>query len=485
MARAPRLTPGRLAEVVPGSSTASIYAGLPVFLQNAACSYYGWKEGRVRFGHPFEERLRELTESEWWPSDRITDYQDYQLQALVRHAYDHVPFYRSAMGDRGLTPQDIRGRPDLTKLPLLTKETVRDLGQGLVSDIAASRQLIARHTSGTTGKSLQFYSSRSAIAFQWAVWWRHRRRFGLNPGDLHVNFTGQPVVPPEQSDPPFWRWNRPFRQALLTMHHLTPKAVRPIIDFLNSRQFAFWSGYPSIIHALVLSATDAGLSLDSAPRVVTTGAENVLDTQRRDIAAFTHAVLTDTYGFSEGCGNASPCPHSRYHEDFEFGILECVNGERIDKDRTRGSIVCTGFANLDMPFIRYLTGDVGVWDTSGGRCACGRDSPVLLSIEGRMDDYVLTPEGRRIMRFDYLFKHTSNVKEAQVVQREPGTVTLRIVRRPGYGSGDEELITELVHCWISPRLEVVYEYVDEIERDRNGKFRAVRSLLSPGLGSMS
>jgi phenylacetate-CoA ligase len=455
-----------------------IYPRLPVFLQNAACWYYGKKEARVRFGSVFDQRLAELLNSEKWSASEIEAYQNEKLRLLVRDAYENVPYYRKRWKSLKISPDDIKSRDDLVKLPVLTKEDVRENFDRIVSRKASKRDLVFRHTSGTTGKALHFYTTKAAIAFQWAVWWRHRLRFGLELESWHANFTGKRVVPLEQRTPPYWRWNAPIHQALLTMHHLTPGKINSVMEFLNSHRFEFYSGYPSIIHMLAVNAREAGLRLQVAPRAVVTGAENMLDFQRRDIHQFTGAILTDQYGCSEGCGNASHCPKFVYHEDFEFGILEGV--ERTPGDPVK-AILCTGFACDDFPFIRYEVGDSGVWQPQATRCACGRSSRVLLRIEGRQDDYVLTPEGRRIMRFDYVFKDALNLKEVQIVQEQLGEITIRAVLRAGYTKQDEIQIGGEIHRWISPALKVRFDYVPEIERERNGKFRAVVSRLNSSL----
>ncbi len=452
-----------------------LYPRLPILLQNAACWYYGKKEANTRFGRLFDQRLRDLMESEKWSGSEIEAYQNERLRWLIRHAYENVPYYRERWKSLKITPDDIRSRQDLAKLPILTKEEVRQNMSRLVSLKANRQQLVLKHTSGTTGKALHFYVSKESIPFQWAVWWRHRLRFGVQPGSWHANFTGKRVVPLGQSKPPYWRWNRPMRQALLTMHHLTPSKIASVMEFLNSHQFEFYSGYPSIIHLLVMTATEAGHALTQRPRAVFTGAENILDFQRRDISRFTAAVLTDQYGCSEGCANASQCPHLVYHEDFEFGILEGL--EHVQNGPFQ-PIVCTGFASEVFPFIRYEVGDSGLWQAEGTQCRCGRSSRVLSRIEGRVDDYVITPEGARIMRFDYIFKDALNVKEAQIVQQRLGEVTVRVVRRPAYSMKDEQEIRLEFRRWISPALGVNFEYVNEIERERNGKFRAVVSHLS-------
>jgi len=96
---------------------------------------------------------------------------------------------------------------------------------------------------------------------QWAIWWRHRMRFGVQPGARHVNFTGKLVVPMGQRNPPFWRWNRPMHQALINMQQLTPSKMAPILQFLDEEAFELYTGYPSILHALVTAAKQVGLAL--------------------------------------------------------------------------------------------------------------------------------------------------------------------------------------------------------------------------------
>jgi phenylacetate-CoA ligase len=449
-----------------------VYPRLPVFLQNAACWYYGTKESQQRFGKLFDQHLNRLLESEKWSASEIEACQDEKLRTLIRYAYENVPYYRQRWQSLRITPADIQSRADLPKLPILTKEDVVKNRQQLLSCSASRSELAFKHTSGTTGKALHFYVSKESIAFQWAVWWRHRLRFGLQPGSWHANFTGKRVVPLQQQSPPYWRWNRPMRQALINMHHITPEKIGSIVEFLNSNNFEFYSGYPSILHAIATTAQAAGLTLTSRPRVVVTGAENMLAFQRRDIAEFTGAVLTDQYGCSEGCGNASHCPEFAYHEDFEFGILEAQELGAADSAKP---ILCTGFASEVFPFIRYEVGDTAVWKLEP--CPCGRQSRTMSQIEGRKDDYVITPEGGRIMRFDYIFKDIVNVREAQVVQHCLGEVTVRIVRRAAYGLNDEGKIRSQIESWISSTLNVKFEYVNEIERGRNGKFRAVVSCL--------
>lgn len=457
------------------------YGALPVFAQNLVCDAYGLKARRERFGPHFEARLSELLASERWPAHRIGEYQDAQVRDQVRHAFEHVPFYRERWRAAGVSPDDVRGVADLALLPITTKADVREHAERMRATDAAPGTLMEMHTSGTTGTALRFHVDRDAIPFRWAVWWRHRARFGVRPGEWHVNFTGKGAVPQSATHPPFWRRSRPLHQYLVNMQQLTPAHIESLAADLDALGPRFFSGYPSIVHVYCRLVAEAGITLRRPPGFVFTGAENVLEQQRRDIQAVTGAIMSDQYGFTEGCGNASHCELLAYHEDFEYGVLECAHPEALANGEVRGRIVATGFASRGFPLIRYDVGDIGVWAAAGDRCACGRESRVLRRIEGRSDDYVVTPEGRRIMRFDYLFKDTRGISEAQVVQERLGAIVIRVVLVSASERGDLDAVRELVREWISPGLEVRFEVVDALPRRPNGKLQAVVSLLSRDL----
>ena len=139
-------------------------------------------------------------------------------------------------------------------------------------------------------------------------------------------------------------------------------------------------------------------------------------------------------------------------------------------------MVCTGLNNLAMPLIRYRTGDrVRLRE---GACDCGRPFPLVEEIEGRVEDYVVTPEGYLIGRLDHLFKGVLGVREAQVVQRERSALILRVVREGAYSERSEGHIREEARKRVGPLMRVVFEYPERIERGAGGKFRFVVSECS-------
>jgi phenylacetate-CoA ligase len=430
---------------------------------------------RLRYGGDFISYGHFLDRSQWWSEDEIEKYRFEKLEKLLYYCFHNVPYYRDLWIKINLKPSDIKTISDLKKLPVLKKEDVHANLDKMISDSYKKSRLIFCHTSGTTGKSIQFYERPQDIQFRWAVWWRYRNRFGIQFDSPYATFTGQVVIPIHQIKPPYWRYNAPMKQTIFTMHHIAPEKVRTIVDRLNRGDFVYYSGYPSIIFNLANLIIDQNLEITNPPRIIFTGAEKLFEDQRALISKVFDCLVTDQYGFSEGCGNASRCEKDVFHEDFEYGILECGDPEQIDHNTMRGKIIATGFSNYAMPFIRYEVGDVGIWKSI--ECECGRKSKVLVGIEGRCEDFIMTPEGTKIMRFDYIFKDTVNVREAQVVQKELGRIQIRIVKRPDYRISDEKYILSEIKSKISRKLKVDFEYVPEIEREKSGKFRAVKSLL--------
>jgi phenylacetate-CoA ligase len=361
----------------------------------------------------------------------------------------------------------------LQKFPILTKEEVRSNYAGMAADNVKEKDRIKYHTSGTSGKALDFYNSMYNLKYYWAVCARYLLRFGIKPGALSLNFTGKMVTPINQSRPPYWRYKRAQNQYMMPMVHISKEKVPAIVEFINKKGFETIVGYPSIASSFSTFVNDLGLSITSVPKYFFSGAEKVFDDQASIIeSAFPGIRIVEHYGFSENAGAASKCTCGQYHEDFELGHFE-LNNPIVDGSFSTGILLASGFHNFAMPLIRYEVGDTLTFDNNP--CKCGLKSQVISEINGRNEDYIITPEGTRIMRWDYIFKDTKTIQECQVVQKRLGEVCLRIVRRDSYSVETEKSIMDKIHTLISPTISVVFEYVNEIPRTKAGKFKAVVS----------
>ncbi|WP_303011374.1 phenylacetate--CoA ligase family protein [uncultured Bacteroides sp.] len=454
----------------------SIYKKLPISVQNILCSIQGYKLNKLRYGTEYLQIAKDLEKSDQWNAEQILQYKEEQLSYILRYAYEHCKYYRQKFNKAGVLPDDFNHLPDLQKFPVLTKEEVRAHWKEMLSDEFSEKDLVIYHTSGSTGTPLNFYWTKENIRHYWATVWRARGRVKIKKGDLHLNFTGKLVVPLEQQNPPYWRYNRFLNQYMINQQHITDEKITDLVEFINKKQFKFFVGYPSIITSFAMLAEKHGLQIINSPQYIFPSAEKLYEHQRIVIErVFKGVCILEHYGFSEEAAAASKCECGYYHEDFEMGHLELVNEQDIESGKS-GIMLATGFKNLAMPFIRYKIGDRATYTEIP--CSCGRQSQRILDIEGRTEDYIVTPEGAHIMRLGYLLKSASHIAEAQIVQSVKGEIIIKIVQLPGYTNEDENSIRQVVREQFSPTMKVGFEYVDSIPRTKAGKFKYVVSLLS-------
>jgi phenylacetate-CoA ligase len=226
---------------------------------------------------------------------------------------------------------------------------------------------------------------------------------------------------------------------------------------------------------------DAGRPVPSGKFAgVFTSSESLLPLQRDAIEAAFGAPVRDRYGVSEFAVSMTECANQGLHVDMEFCVVEVEVEEEAD-DYVRGPLLVTGLGNDATPFLRYRVGDIGT--RSKHSCPCGRPGDVFLDLDGRIEDYVVTPDGRRIGRLDHIFKEQLDIAEAQILQDKRGRLRVLVVRRDSYTQASErELLTQF-RTRVGEEIEIEIAYCDSIDREPNGKFRAVKSAIGAGIGA--
>ncbi len=148
---------------------------------------------KARYGNDHSLKyFQELNKSQWWSADEITALQFKRLQALLSHAYQNVPYYSQKFREARLELGDIKTLDDLPKLPILTKQDVRENLSDLVALNFPRSKMIPWATGGSTGEPLQFYvtgesKGRGAAAANRAYSW-----CGYELGDKVAYLWGSP-----------------------------------------------------------------------------------------------------------------------------------------------------------------------------------------------------------------------------------------------------------------------------------------------------
>ena len=438
------------------------------------CSIEGLRIQRSRFGPSFAQLLREVERRSQGTRDEIRDYRNQRLHNYVQLCGSHVPFYRKWFARNKLDPQDIQTLDDLRALPVLTKQRVQDHVSEFVSTAIPERRHLSIHTSGTTGAGLRFASTARAVREQWAVWWRYRRWHGLS-FDIWCGYLGgRTVVPITQDQPPFWRYNFPGKQLLLSGYHMSPRNLPSYIDELRRRRPPWLHGYPSLLAVLARYVVDNKIDLGYQVRWITLGAENLLPHQAAVMERAFQIRPRQHYGMAEAIANISECPRGRLHVDEDFAAVEFVPTGRDGEHR----VVGCSLSNPATALLRYDVGDLVA--VSHDTCLCGRPGRMVDRVHGRQEDYIVLPNGTLVGRLDHAFKDMANVRESQLYQRRKDELIVRVARGQLYGDRDEDALLFAIRSRIGTAISVRFEYVDSVERSRTGKLRFVVSDLPEG-----
>lgn len=284
------------------------------------------------------------------------------------------------------------------------------------------------------------------------------------------------MVPARSKRPPFWVWNAPMKQLYLSAYHFSQDSLPHYLEALKQYRVAYLYGYPSLLSVLAQEMLRLGRR-DLKMKVVIANAEPIFDDQKRAIREAFQCPVRETYGMAEIVAAAGECEGGRLHLWPEVGLVEVVQDGRPIASGESGDLICTGLLNSDMPLVRYRVGDSGRLASQEATCSCGRNLPVLVSIEGRRDDVLYTEDGRLVGRLDPVFKSDLNIREAQIVQEAFGRLKIRYVPTSAFGFKDAQEMKRRLEERMGS-VEVVFEKVDQVPREANGKFRSVVSRLS-------
>jgi phenylacetate-CoA ligase len=455
-----------------GERLLRIYHALPTPLRSAAASLQGYRLRWWRYGGPSERLVAEALERERWPAERIEQWQKERLAYVLHHAATRVPYYRAHWAKRRLAGDRVSWEY-LEHWPLLHKDPLRSDPRAFVADDWAIRRLFQVNTSGTTGKPLTLWRSRAANREYYALLEaRCRRWHGVSWRDSWAILGGQAVVPSDTRGPPFWVWNSALHQLYLSANHVSARNAPAYAAAMRRYGVDHLVAYSSSAAELARHWLEAGEQY-AGIKVVVTNAEPLHPQQRDVIGRAFGAPVRETYGMVEIVAGASECPSGTLHVWPELGYIEVVD-DQADIPAAggiAGRLVCTGLVNTAMPLIRYVIGDRGSLPVQGRGCACGRALPHMSSIEGRSNDMLIAPDGRRVYWLNPVF-YGLPVHEAQIVQERRDQVAVKFVSGAGFTEAHAHTIADRLRARMG-KVEVALEKVAEIPRGPNGKFRAV------------
>lgn len=449
------------------------YYHSPPFIKNIITSIYGLKQRKERHGRYYHKHLQLLFKSQWFSRTELEDFQFNRVKTFLIAARDHSLYYNKLFDSVGFNPDKFGSKDELSKLPLLSKQTIRENKASILPSNLNQYKAKWSHTSGTTGQALVFPISLECFQREYAFRTLHYSWGDIGTNDKVAVCAGHPVTYYDSKKPPFWTYDYFNNWLIMSSSHLSARNLPNYIHEIAKFEPALLKGYPSSIYLLALANNKVGKIVN--PKAVYVASETLFDFQRKVIEESFGCKVYMWYGTGEMTGNIVECPMGKYHLKLEHSYIEILDeNDNPIQPGQEGRIVSTAFGNFAMPFIRYDIGDVAELSEDQS-CECGRGGEIISKVVGRVEDYILTPDGRFVGRLDHLFKDSEHVINGQLLQNTVGEIIIRIVKTQEYSIGDEDKILKEARLRLGSEIDIRFEYVEDIPRSPNGKFRFVVS----------
>jgi len=319
--------------------------------------------------------------------DEITALQNERLVKQVQHVWDNVPYYRRKMEEKGVRPEDIKGREDLHKLPFLSKADLREsypyglLGRPLKDCVRI------QSTSGTTGKRVVAFYTQADVD----LWEECCARAIVAAGGTDTDvcqvsygyglFTGGPGLN-----------GGSHKVGCLTIPTSSGNTQRQIM-FIRDLNTTILCCTPSYAAFLGETMREMGMSPEDIPlKAGIFGAEAWSEEMRQDIQKTMGIKAYDIYGLTElsGPGVAFECSEQNgMHINEDHFIAEIIDPDtgEVLPDGSEGELVFTSLDKEAYPLLRYRTRDICA--LSYEKCSCGRTFVKMCKPRGRSDDMLI------------------------------------------------------------------------------------------------
>jgi phenylacetate-CoA ligase len=316
---------------------------------------------------------------ETMPRAKRIEYLSQKLRGIVQYAYKWSAAFRNKIDSAGLKPKDIQSVKDLEKIPVTKKAELMAL------------QIKNPPFGGFEGVPIselrRIYVSPGPIhepgerEYDELGWAQAMFGGGFRPGDVVINTFSYHMVP--------------FAlQMVDNSLHLLGCVTIPAgvgnteqqVNVLRNLKANGFCGTPSFLLNISEKAEEMGLDLkkDLNLRVGFVAAEMLPESLRSKLEEKFRMVIRQGYGTADiSCLGYECLRKDGMHvpDDKIVEIVDPSTGKQVGPGKT-GEIVATTF-NKAYPLIRFGTGDLSVMTETP--CPCGRTSPRLLKILGRVD----------------------------------------------------------------------------------------------------
>ena len=347
------------------------------------------------------------------PPKKRVEYLNQKLRGVIQYAYKHSAAFKDKLDSVGLKPKDIQTIKDLEKIPITKKTELMELQR--------ERPPFGGFEGILINELRRIYVSPGPInepgesEYNELGWAQGLYAGGFRPGDIVINTFSYHMVP--------------FALQMVdnSLHRIgcvvIPTGVgntEQQVNILKTFKATGFCGTPSFLFNIAEKAEEMGFNLkeDLNLKVGFVAAEMLPESLRSQLEEKFGMIIRQGYGTADiRCLGYECMKKNGMHipDDKIVEIIDPESGKQLGPGKT-GEIVATTF-NKVYPLIRFGTGDLSILTETP--CPCGRTSPRLIKILGRVD------QGTKVKG---LFIHPGQVDEVASKHPEIAKYQVRITR---------------------------------------------------------
>lgn len=288
------------------------------------------------------------------------------------------------------------------ELPELTKKIMK-ANPGHFLSSAYTGKLFKKFTGGTTGSPFPYQTSALAQSYLWAGLILNWETCGYEFGERVAFIAGSALIKTDSKHQLFYTLLNVDRYPVATMDD---SIIQSHLDGLRKRNTKVIYGYAMAINFIADYMLQHNIPPIKTLKGITCTSEVLTDKVRANIERAFQVKVYNQYGCNEAGLSAFEC---------ESGNMHLISSRCVYEINNDGELLSTDLANDAYIFMKYNTGDIVHF--SDKKCTCGRNFPVISSIEGRGNEFLLDQNNKKIHSsyFNFLFKNDSAIKQYQVV----------------------------------------------------------------------